>query len=124
MANIGFFSGRMTKAFDEITVSTDDKGENYCYITLANNDTKEKPVFITGKIKGKQIEHLSTWLKPKGRILATIHLWQGDKDEKGNAPLRTAFSKVEIIDWKEKGHSAGSAAAAPETDTGAANEPF
>ena len=97
--NIGHFTGRLTK---EIEIQKDEKGEDYAIITIANNDTKDKPVFITGKISGKQAQFAKEWIKPKGRVVVTFHLWQHTPEGNKYPVLRTAFSKIEAIDWMSK----------------------
>lgn len=113
-------SGRITREIE--TAGKTAEGDEYGFINIANNDIKDKPVFVSGIISGKRLDFVRKWIKPKGRVIIEGTLYEFKKADAKFGELRVNISKVEPIDWADKNeHEAKEMA---QDSSGAANDPF
>lgn len=97
--NLVVISGRLTK---EIEIKVSEKtGKEYAIVSVANNEDREKPVFINGVISGKSLDFAKMWIKPKGRVIITGKLTEYKKDGEKYGTLKVNIERMEPIDWKE-----------------------
>lgn len=114
-------TGRLTREIE--TQGTTVTGEEYAFINIANNDVKNKTVFVSGVISGERLNFVRKYIKPKGRVIIEGSLYDYKKADAKYGELRVNINRVEPIDWADKDAAAGSTPA-PETEAGATNEPF